>query len=47
MSDTLQQEQAVDYAMRNWAHGDASPIRTGSDAHRQMFCRMLLDTHNP
>ncbi|MEK6424147.1 MAG: ferritin-like domain-containing protein [Burkholderia gladioli] len=47
MSDTLQQEQAADHAMRNWAHGDAGPVRIGSDAHRQMFCRMLLDTHNP
>ncbi len=47
MSDTLQHEQAADHAMRNWAHESAGPVRIGSEAHKQMFCRMLLDTHNP
>ncbi|MDW9237057.1 aminomethyltransferase domain protein [Burkholderia thailandensis] len=22
-------------------------MQIGSDAHKQMFCKMLLDTHNP
>jgi hypothetical protein len=47
MSDTLQREQAADHAMRNWAHESNGPVRLGSDTHKQMFCKMLLDTHNP
>ncbi|WP_175760736.1 ferritin-like domain-containing protein [Burkholderia anthina] len=48
MSDTLQEEHAAaDHAMRNWTFERHGPVRIGSDAHRQMFCRMLLDTHNP
>lgn len=47
MNDTLQREQAADHAMRNWDFERKGPIRIGSDAHKQMFCRMLLDTHNP
>ncbi len=33
--------------MRNWVHPSRGPVRIGSDMHKQMFCRMLLDTHNP
>lgn len=33
--------------MRNWVHEHRGPVQVGSDAHKQMFCRMLLDTHNP
>ncbi|AIP65605.2 hypothetical protein [Burkholderia thailandensis] len=47
MSDTLRQEQAADHAMRNWVHESRGPVQIGSDAHKQMFCKMLLDTHNP
>ncbi|RKT99966.1 aminomethyltransferase [Burkholderia sp. Nafp2/4-1b] len=48
MSDTLQHEHAAaDHAMRNWTFERQGPVGIGSDAHRQMFCRMLLDTHNP
>ena len=48
MSDTLQDAHAAaDHAMRNWTFESRGPVRIGSDAHRQMFCRMLLDTHNP
>ncbi|RKP45894.1 ferritin-like domain-containing protein [Trinickia fusca] len=47
MSDTLHQHAAADHVMRNWSFGDSAPIRIGSDAHKQMFCRMLLETHNP
>jgi hypothetical protein len=37
---------AADFAMRNWT-GPDGPIRVGSDAHKQLFARMLLETHNP
>ncbi len=33
--------------MRNWAHESHGPAQIGSEVHKQMFCRMLLDTHNP
>lgn len=33
--------------MRHWSAPELSPIRVGSDAHKQLFCRMLLETHNP
>jgi hypothetical protein len=46
MSEVLSPHQA-EYAMRNWAHPTLGRIRTGSPEHLQMFCRMLLDTHNP
>ncbi|ONZ07179.1 aminomethyltransferase [Burkholderia cenocepacia] len=48
MTDTLQEEHAAaDHAMRNWTFERQGSVRIGSDAHKQMFCRMLLDTHNP
>jgi hypothetical protein len=41
----------ADHAMRNWTYrteaGSEGRVRIGSEAHRRMFCRMLLDTHNP
>ncbi|MDR3097376.1 MAG: ferritin-like domain-containing protein [Paraburkholderia sp.] len=36
-----------DAALRHWAHDTPGPIRIGSQEHRKMFCRMLLDTHDP
>lgn len=33
--------------MRHWVHQSRGPVPIGSDAHKQMFCNMLLDTHNP
>ncbi|HTR08083.1 MAG TPA: ferritin-like domain-containing protein [Paraburkholderia sp.] len=36
-----------DAALRRWTHDTPGPIRIGSDEHRKMFCRMLLDTHDP
>jgi hypothetical protein len=39
--------QAADRAARIWDAGDCGPIALGSEAHKQAFCRMLLDTHNP
>ncbi|PMS33365.1 hypothetical protein B0G57_11977 [Trinickia symbiotica] len=47
MSDTLEEQEAADYAMRHWSVGDKVPIKLGSQAHKRMFCRMLLETHNP
>jgi len=44
-------EQAVivadDETARRWAAPASGRIEPGSDAHKAMFCRMLLDTHNP
>ncbi|MDN8036295.1 ferritin-like domain-containing protein [Burkholderia vietnamiensis] len=48
MSDTLQEQHAAaDHAMRHWTFESQGPVKIGSDAHKRMFCRMLLDTHNP
>jgi hypothetical protein len=38
---------AADRAARNWTADAAGPIILGSEEHKQAFCRMLLDTHNP
>ena len=38
---------AADRAARTWQAGECGPIVLGSEAHKQAFCRMLLDTHNP
>jgi hypothetical protein len=49
MSDTLitDAEAAHDHALRHWTfHGNAH-LSVGSAEHKQMFCRMLLETHNP
>jgi hypothetical protein len=46
MSKMLDPVEA-DHAMRHWAFGEPRRIGIGSQAHRQMFCEMLLATHNP
>jgi hypothetical protein len=34
--------------MREWSYRDPAPrMEPGSEAHKQMFCEMLLATHNP
>jgi hypothetical protein len=38
---------AADHAMRHWLSTEPGRIKIGSDAHKRLFCRMLLDTHNP
>jgi len=38
---------AADYTMRHWQGSEPGGIRIGSEAHKRLFCRMLLDTHNP
>jgi hypothetical protein len=37
----------ADFAMRNWHGTEPDPVRIGSEAHKRLFCRMLLETHNP
>lgn len=37
----------ADYSMRNWSAPQSGRIQIGSYAHKQAFCHMLLDTHNP
>jgi hypothetical protein len=37
----------ADFIMRNWSGPDPGKIRIGSEAHKRLFCRMLLETHNP
>jgi hypothetical protein len=39
--------RAADRAARIWEAREFGPIVLGSEAHKQAFCRMLLDTHNP
>jgi hypothetical protein len=46
MSEILT-DAAGDHALRNWTFRDPTRVRVGSEAHKQMFCRMLLETHNP
>ncbi|WP_416424886.1 ferritin-like domain-containing protein [Pseudomonas sp. App30] len=38
---------AADHAMRHWRSSEPGQIKVGSEAHKRLFCRMLLDTHNP
>jgi hypothetical protein len=38
---------AADITARHWSLPSEGTIRPGSDAHKDAFCRMLLDTHNP
>lgn len=51
MSDTLshvaEDRADADTAFRHWTFDTPGPVRIGSDEHRRMFCRMLLDTHHP
>jgi hypothetical protein len=39
--------RAADRAARIWEAAEPGPLVLGSEAHKQAFCRMLLDTHNP
>ena len=38
---------AADAAARHWALPTGGTLRPGSAEHKDAFCRMLLDTHNP
>jgi hypothetical protein len=44
MSDA---SMTADETARLWQEKEPGPVRPGSDRHKSMFCRMLLDTHNP
>jgi len=46
VTDDATLEQA-DRIARHWAAARNGAIAPGSDEHKAMFCRMLLDTHNP
>src|SRR5580692_4996538 len=37
----------ADHAMRHWDGAEPGPVAIGSDDHKRLFCRMLLETHNP
>lgn len=45
--ETTRTVDEEDAALRHWTGATPGSIRIGSDEHRRMFCRMLLDTHNP
>jgi hypothetical protein len=36
-----------DFSMRNWSGPELGSIKPGSEAHKRLFCQMLLETHNP
>ena len=38
---------AADRTARLWREDEPGPVRSGSERHKTMFCRMLLDTFNP
>lgn len=46
MTQTNQIAEA-DHVMRHWSAPEITPIKIGSDQHKRLFCRMLLETHNP
>lgn len=37
----------ADHTIGFWRGETNEPVRIGSEAHKQLFCRMLLDTHDP
>jgi hypothetical protein len=37
----------ADHAARVWRDKGGDPVRPGTTRHKELFCRMLLDTHNP
>jgi hypothetical protein len=39
--------EGADRASRHWGGDDLGPIRLGSERHKILFSRMLLDTFNP
>ena len=39
--------RGADRAARIWRGDGGDPVRPGSARHRDLYCRMLLDTFNP
>ena len=37
----------ADHAMRHWTHPVEGTVRIGSRQHLEMFCALLIETHNP
>jgi hypothetical protein len=46
MDDTVDLDR-FHFSLRAWRGADSGPVRIGSEAHKRLFCRMLLETHNP
>ena len=46
MNDAVDLDR-LDFSLRSWRGADSGPVRVGSEAHKRLFCRMLLETHNP
>ena len=44
---TVSEIDAADIAQRQWRGEEPGPIRLGSERHKTLFSRMLLDTFNP
>ena len=39
--------EVADRSARTWQSHESGPVTLGSEAHKQAFCRMLIETHNP
>ncbi len=40
--------ESADFTMRNWSDLELrGSVGVGTEAHKQLFCKMLLQTHNP
>jgi hypothetical protein len=37
----------TDHGARYWRGAARDPVQIGSEAHKRLFCHMLLETHNP
>lgn len=37
----------ADHTMRHWSAPQSGRVKSGTEAHLQLFCHMLLQTHNP
>jgi hypothetical protein len=44
---TFADERPFEAAPTAWTWSSPGPVPTGSEAHKNLFCRMLLETHDP